>query len=69
MSAIEKMTITLGEQSAQRFDALMKKTEGTPDEVLRNALRLFEAMIAEAEQGNTFLLKKPNGDIVPYEVF
>lgn len=64
-----KVTVTLGEESAKRFDALMAKTEGTPDEVFRNALRLYEAMANEAEQGNIFLLKQPNGDIVPYEVF
>lgn len=69
MSDTKEIKLSLTGQAYERFAAMLQKTEGTPEDVIKNALRLYEAMIAEAEQGNIFLLKQPNGDIVPYEVF
>jgi hypothetical protein len=38
-------------------------------EVFKNALRLYEAVISEVEQGNELMIKDKNGDLRPYPVF
>jgi len=38
-------------------------------EVIRNALRVFEALVDEHEKGSDFFLKRANGEIVNYKIF
>ena len=38
-------------------------------EVIRNALRLFEALVEEHEKGAEFSLRRPNGEVVQYKIF
>ena len=38
-------------------------------EVIRNALRLFEALVQEHEAGAEFSLKRANGETVAYKIF
>ena len=38
-------------------------------EVIRNALRVFEALVQEHEGGSEFSLKRPNGETVAYRIF
>ena len=53
-----------------RLQELKAKTEATSyTEVVKNALRLYEALIAENEAGNSFLVKAPSGQLKEYVVF
>ena len=38
-------------------------------EVIRNALRLFEALVEEHEKGAEFSLRRPDGETVQYKIF
>jgi hypothetical protein len=38
-------------------------------EVIRNALRLFEALVDEHEKGAEFSLKRADGEVVQYKIF
>ena len=38
-------------------------------EVIRNALRLFEALVEEHEKGAEFSLKRADGETVQYKIF
>jgi hypothetical protein len=40
-----------------------------PTEVIRNALRVFEALVEEHEKGAEFSLKRANGETVAYKIF
>jgi Arc/MetJ-type ribon-helix-helix transcriptional regulator len=56
--------------SMERLKALREKTEATSyAEVVKNALRLYEAMIEKAEAGNEFLIKDKDGREHQYEIF
>jgi Arc/MetJ-type ribon-helix-helix transcriptional regulator len=57
-------------QAMERLQRLKERTEAASyAEVIRNALRLFEALIAEHEKGAEFALKRPGGEIVAYKLF
>jgi hypothetical protein len=46
----------------ERLKALKDKTEAASyAEVIKNSLRLYEALISEAESGNEVLIKSPKG--------
>jgi hypothetical protein len=46
----------------ERLKALKDKTEAASyAEVIKNSLRLYEALIGEAESGNEVLIKSPKG--------
>jgi hypothetical protein len=46
----------------ERLKALKDKTEAASyAEVIKNSLRLYEALIGEAEAGNEVLIKSPDG--------
>ncbi|HAC59196.1 MAG: hypothetical protein CMI62_12605 [Parvibaculum sp.] len=54
----------------ERLQQLKEKTEAASyAEVIRNALRLYEALIQEAERGAEFQVKEPDGTSVPYRIF
>jgi len=66
----KRLNIVLPERSAQRLDALKEKTEAaTYTEVLKDALRLYEALIEEAENGNEFCIREKDGRITSYRLF
>lgn len=57
-------------QSLERLKALRDKTEAASyAEVVKNALRLYEALIEEAEAGNSFMLRQKDGTEREYKVF
>ena len=39
------------------------------ENVIRNALRLFEALVEEHAKGSAFSLKRADGEIVQYKIF
>ena len=66
----KRVQLDMPEQSLARLQALKVKTEATSyNEVVRNALRLYEAMIGEAQQGSAFLIRAPDGTLREYAVF
>lgn len=60
-----RVQMNLPPASMERLDALVAATESSSyAEVMRNALKLYEAAVAEAEEGgNLFVLR--DGDYVP----
>jgi Arc/MetJ-type ribon-helix-helix transcriptional regulator len=57
-------------QAMERLQKLKDRTEAASyAEVIRNALRLFEALVDEYENGSEFSLKRANGDTVAYKIF
>ncbi len=54
----------------ERLTLLKEKTESASyAEVIKNALRLYEALIEEVERGNTFLVRDGEGTVTPYKMF
>lgn len=57
-------------RSMERLNALKVKTEASSyAEVVKNALRLYEALIEETEAGKQFLIRDANGTVAPYKLF
>lgn len=67
---MKRVQFDLPEKSMERLQELKTKTEAASyAEVVKNALRLYEAVITEAEAGNTFFVRLPNGSSREYLVF
>ena len=70
MSSTKRVQLDLPERSMARLQDLRTKTEATSyAEVVKNALRLYEAVIEEAEAGNQFLVREPGGATKEYKIF
>lgn len=70
MSNTKRVQIDLPERSMTRLQDLRTKTEATSyAEVVKNALRLYEAVVEEAEQGNKFYVRTPEGEAREYLIF
>ncbi len=69
-TTLKRIQFDLPEKSMQRLLALKSKTESSSyAEVVKNALRLYEAVIEQSEAGNTFLLKDQEGNLREYAIF
>ncbi len=65
-----RVQIEMPPQAMWRLQKLKERTEAASyAEVIRNALRLFEALVDEHEKGSEFSLKRPDGEIVQYKIF
>ncbi len=65
-----RVQLEMPPQAMERLQRLKDRTEAASyAEVIRNALRLFEALIDEHEKGAEFSLKRSNGEIVAYKIF
>lgn len=65
-----RVQLELPPQAMERLQQLKDKTEAASyAEVIRNALRLYEALIQEADRGAEFQVKQPDGEAVPYRIF
>jgi hypothetical protein len=65
-----RINLGLSPRAAARLIWLRQKTDASTNaEVLRNALRLYDALIEEAEKGNELLIRHPNGEIGTYRLF
>jgi Arc/MetJ-type ribon-helix-helix transcriptional regulator len=65
-----RVQLEMPPQAMERLQRLKDRTEAASyAEVIRNALRLFEALIDEHEKGAEFALKKPSGETVSYKIF
>ena len=65
-----RVQLEMPPQAMERLQKLKDRTEAASyAEVIRNALRLFEALVQEHEKGSEFSLKRPDGEIVQYKIF
>jgi hypothetical protein len=65
-----RVQFDLAPRSMERLNTLKRKTEATSyAEVVKNALRLYEALIEETEAGKQFLVRDAAGVVSPYRLF
>ncbi len=65
-----RVQFELPEKSMSRLKDLKTKTEAVSyAEVVKNALRLYEAVIAEAEAGSKFMIREATGSLKEYVIF
>ena len=68
--ATTRVQLEMTPQAMDRLQRLKERTEAASyAEVIRNALRLFEALVDEHEKGAEFSLKRANGETVAYKIF
>lgn len=68
--AKNRVQFDLAPRSMDRLNTLKHKTEAASyAEVVKNALRLYEALIEEAEAGKQFYVKDEAGTLSPYRMF
>jgi len=64
-----RVQLELPESSMERLKALREKTEAASyAEVIKNSLRLYEALIKEAEDGSQVYIKDKNGAEISYRM-
>ena len=65
-----RVQLELPEKTMSRLVSLKEKTESSSyAEVMKNALRLYENIIDNYEQGKRLYLKDQDGTIIEYQVF
>jgi Arc/MetJ-type ribon-helix-helix transcriptional regulator len=65
-----RVQLEMPPQAMERLQKLKERTEAASyAEVIRNALRLLEALVEEHEKGSEFSLKRGDGEIVQYKIF
>jgi IS1 family transposase len=65
-----RVQLDFAPRSLERLNALKIKTEASSyAEVVKNALRLYEALIEETEHGKQFLTRDKNGVVSPIRLF
>jgi hypothetical protein len=65
-----RVQLEMPPQAMERLTRLKEKTEAASyAEVIRNALRVFEALAEEHEKGSEFSLKRSDGQTVAYKIF
>ena len=68
--ATTRVQLEMPPQAMERLQKLKDRTEAASyAEVIRNALRLFEALVEEHDKGSDFFLKRPDGEVVQYKIF
>jgi len=65
-----RVQLDFSPRAMERLNALKAKTEASSyAEVVKNALRLYEALIEEEEAGHQFLVRDKNGVVGPLRLF
>jgi Arc/MetJ-type ribon-helix-helix transcriptional regulator len=65
-----RVQLEMPPQAMVRLQKMKERTEAASyAEVIRNALRLFEALVDEHEKGSEFSLKRADGSVVEYKIF
>jgi Arc/MetJ-type ribon-helix-helix transcriptional regulator len=65
-----RVQLEMPPQAMERLQKLKERTEAASyAEVIRNALRLFEALVVEHEAGAEFSLKRKDGETIAYKIF
>lgn len=69
-TTLKRVQLDLTERAFLRLQALRAKTEASSNaEVIKNALRLYEAVIDEVNVGGSFLVKEKDGALKQYVIF
>jgi len=64
------ISMTLPQSSIERLEKLRTTMEADSiADVVANALRLFEALVAEAEKKTQFFVRREGSEIEPFEIF
>lgn len=67
---LKRVQMDMPPKSVARLRHLQNVTEASSyAEVVRNALRLYEALIDEAESGSEFLIQREDGVPVKFPIF
>ena len=65
-----RVQLEMPPQAMERLQRLKERTEAASyAEVIRNALRVLEALVDEHEKGSEFALKRTNGETLAYKIF
>jgi Arc/MetJ-type ribon-helix-helix transcriptional regulator len=65
-----RVQLEMPPQAMERLQKLKDRSEAASyAEVIRNALRLYEALVEEHEKGAEFSLKRADGETVAYKIF
>ena len=65
-----RVQLDFAPRSMERLNTLKAKTESMSyAEVVKNALRIYEALIEETESGKQFLMRDPDGVVSPFRLF
>lgn len=65
-----RVQLEMPPQAMERLQRLKERTEAASyAEVIRNALRLFEALVEEHAKGAEFALRRADGETVAYKIF
>jgi len=65
-----RVQLEMPPQAMERLQRLKERTEAASyAEVIRSALRLFEALVEEHEKGSEFALKRASGETLAYKIF
>jgi hypothetical protein len=68
--ATTRVQLEMPPQAMERLQKLKDRIEAASyAEVIRNALRLFEALVDEHEKGAEFSLKRADGEVIQYKIF
>lgn len=68
--ATTRVQLEMPPQAMVRLQKLKDLSEAASyAEVIRNALRLYEALVEEHEKGSEFLLKRADGETAHYKIF
>ncbi|HVW75757.1 MAG TPA: ribbon-helix-helix protein, CopG family [Rhizomicrobium sp.] len=68
--ATTRVQLEMPPQAMERLQKLKDRSEAASyAEVIRNALRLYEALVEEHEKGSEFSLKRAGGETVQYKIF
>lgn len=67
---LRRVQLDLPPRAFERLNVLKSETEAaTYAEVIKNALKLYAAMIDLEREGNDFMMKRKDGTIVPLLLF
>ena len=65
-----RMNLILSGRAARRLTALRDFTEVSSNtDVMKNALKLYEFAVQEAEKGNSFCIKNGDGSVTECKIF
>jgi hypothetical protein len=66
----DRVQLDFAPRAMERLNALKAKTEASSyAEVVKNALRLYEALIEETESGKQFLVRDQDGVVSSFRLF
>jgi hypothetical protein len=66
----QRLNMVLPAQTFSRLEKLREETEATSYvEVVKNALRLYEAFIEDTVSGKEILARDPGGELTTYKLF